>query len=264
MLTQITLTLKMVLRDRILHAVVAVGLLLIVVIPVFSSFSMRQAQESAIGMVLSATSLILLVLAAHLGASSIYRDVERRYTHAVLSLPLTRGQYVVGRFLGISFFLFGVLVFLALCSAIVIVIAASTHPSPLPIAWGTLGAAFFGLGLKYLLLTSVALFFSALSTSFSLPFFCTLAVYLAGSASQEVFDYLTGTYDEKFSWVARGLSQVVYYLCPNFSGFDLQIQAVYGLPVDISQFFVTTAYGVLYIMVMVWGASMVFSRRELP
>ena len=264
MWAQVLLTIRSVLRDRILHAVLAVGLLLLVLVPVFSSFSMRQVQESAIGLAISASSLIMLILAAHLGSSSIFRDVERRYTHAVLPLPLTRGKYVVGRFLGIALFLCASLAFLALCSTIVIVIAASTYPSQLPIAWGTLACAYFGLGLKYLLLTSFALFFSTLSTSFSLPFFCTIAVYLAGSASQEVYEYLTGTLGDKLPWITRSISKVVYYVCPNFTSFDLHIQAVYGLPFDITQFLVAALYATLYTLIMVWLSAMVFTRRELP
>ncbi|MDT8405407.1 MAG: ABC-2 transporter permease [Sulfuriflexus sp.] len=257
-------TLRSILRDRVLYAVLGVGALLILLVPVFSSFSMRQVQESAVGLAFTALSLIMLVLATQLGASSVFRDVDRRYTHSVLSLPLTRGQYIVARFAGLAFFLVACLLFLALCSAVVIAVAASTYPGAQPIVWSVLVYAFAGVAIQSVLLAAIALLFSAISTSFSLPFFCTIAVYLAGSASQEVYDYLTGSLGDKLSWIARALSSLVYYLCPNFSSFDFHVHAAYGLPIEIGQFLMTIFYGLSYTLVVVWLAVVIFNCRELP
>jgi len=260
---QVLLTIRSILRDRILHAVLAVGLLLLILVPVFSSFSMRQVQESSIGLALSAVSLVMLVISAHLGASAIFRDVDRRYLNVLLALPITRSKFLVGRFVGLVLFLSGCLSILAVCSFLVILMAASTYPAQQPIAWGTLSLAFLGICNKYLLLTSIAVFFSALSTSFSLPFFSTIAIYLAGTASQEVYEYLVGSFGDKMPEIFRALSKFVYYICPNFSSFDLNIYAVYSLPVDYTQFLLTSLYGLAYTLFMLWASVLIFDRREL-
>ena len=75
---QVRLTILWAVRDRVLHAVFGVGLLLLLLVPVFSDFSMRQVQEAAISLTLSASSLTLLVVAALLGSAAIFRDVDRR------------------------------------------------------------------------------------------------------------------------------------------------------------------------------------------
>lgn len=261
---QVFLTIRSLLRDRILHAVLAVALLLLVLVPVFSSFSPRQAQESSIGLALSAVSLVMLVVSAHLGASSIFRDVDRRYMNITLALPTSRRHFLIGRFVGLALFLCSCLLILSACSAIVIVIAASTYESQLPIAWSTVCLAFVGICTKYLLLTSVAVFFSTISTSFSLPFFSTIAIYLAGAASQEVYDYLIGSFGEKMPELLKFISKIVYYICPNFSSFDLNIYAVYSLPVDKAQFCLTILYGLAYMLFMLWLSALMFNRRELP
>ncbi len=71
-------TVRSILRDRVLHALLGVALLLFLLVPVFSLFSMRQVQELSVTLCLSALSLVLLVLSVLLGASSIWRDIERR------------------------------------------------------------------------------------------------------------------------------------------------------------------------------------------
>ncbi len=264
LINQVTLTLRSVLSDRILHAICGVAVLLVVLVPVFSSFSMRQVQESSIGLALSASSLVLLVLATQLGASSVFREVDRRYTSSVLTLPLSRGEFVAGRFLGLSLFLLLTTIILACGSALVILYATSTYPSARPIAWLTLFLAFGTDLLKYILLMAIAMFFSTLSTSFTLPFFCTLAVYLAGSASQEVFEYITGSLGDQMPAMLRTLTELTYYLLPNFSSFDLHVQAVYGLDVNLGDVALSLLYAVVYTSIVLWAAIVCFKRRELP
>ena len=261
---QVRLTFLWSLRDRVLHAVLGVALLLLLLVPVFSSFSMRQVQESAIALVLSASSLTLLTVAVLLGAAAIFRDVDRRYTTAVLGLPITRGSYVLGRLLGLALFLLLAATLLFLCSALVIAWAAATYPSQLPIPWPTIALAFTAAALKAILLAALALFFSALSTSFSLPFFCTLAIWLAGSASQEAHDYIAGSMGKDLPLLARFAAQVLYYLLPNFSGLNFQLQAIYALPVAIGDVLGSFVYALLYTAMVAWLAIIVFSRRELP
>jgi Cu-processing system permease protein len=237
--------------------------MLLVLVPLFSSFSMRQVQESSIALALSAVSLVMLVLTAHLGASLIFRDIDRRYLNIALAAPISRSHYLLGRFVGLAIFLCVSMIILALCSSVVIALAASTYQSQLPIAWGTIALAFTGICIKYLLLSSVAVFFSCLSTSFSLPFFSTIAIYLAGTASQEVYEYLNGSLGEKLPEVLKVISKIVYFACPNFSSFDLNIYAVYALPVNHGQFLLSIFYGIVFTSFVLWLSVIVFNRREL-
>ena len=261
---QVRLTLLWAFRDRVMHAVLGVGLGLLLLVPVLSSFSMRQVQESAISLSLSASSLTLLVVATLLGASSVFRDVDRHYTRSVLGLPLARGHYLLGKFLGLVLFLFSAQVVLSICSVLVVIYAASTYPSELPIPWLNLFFAFVADGLKAIVVAAVAVLFSTVSTSFTLPFFCTLAIWLTGSVSQEAYEYITGSLGENLPLVTRISAEVAYYLLPNLTCFDFHLQAVYALPVDFSQFGGSLLYGWFYIAVLVWLAVLVFIRREFP
>ncbi|MGA2152083.1 MAG: ABC transporter permease, partial [Geobacteraceae bacterium] len=82
--------LLMLLRDRLLQAVLGVAAVMLLLVPSLSTFSMRQVQELAITLSLSSISLVLLVLALLLGSSAVWRDIERRYTASILALPVSR------------------------------------------------------------------------------------------------------------------------------------------------------------------------------
>jgi hypothetical protein len=115
-----------------------------------------------------------------------------------------------------------------------------------------------------MLLAAVAVLLSAVSTSFFLPFFGTLAIYLAGSASQEVYEYVTGQYVDEISTMALSAIKVVYYLLPNFAAFNFKVHAVYALPITGEAILLPLGYAVTYTGILLTLAVWIFSRRQLP
>lgn len=256
-------TLRAIVRDRVLHALLAVALLMFLLVPVFSLFSMRQVQELSITLSLSCISFTLLVLSTLLGASSVWRDIERRHAASVLGLPVSRAGYLLGKFCGIAIFLITCTALLAVISLAVIKIGAAQYPAEGPVRWENVLLAIGADGLKYMLLAAVALLFSSLSTSFFLPVFGTLAIYFAGSASQEVMEFVSGEFGRQISPVAKGGIQAVYYLLPNLSAFDLKVEAIYALPLSASGLLLTFLYFLVYTGILLSLAAWSFSRREL-
>lgn len=258
------LNLKWVVRDKMLQALLGVALFLIILVPAISSFSMRQVQELAVTLSLSVISLMLLVFSTFLGGASVWRDIEKRYTSSVTTLPMSRGLYLLGKFMAIALFLAGCALFLGLVSAAVIWYSSAQYPSSTPILWPRIGLAIFMGICKYVLLAALAILFSSISTSFFLPFFGTIAVYLAGSASQEVFEYVSGDYGKKLGAVVTSFIKGVYYLIPNFGSFDYTLYAIYPLSLEPVGLCYTLLYFCVYTIAILALAIWTFSRRELP
>lgn len=256
------LTLRWALRDRLLHAVLGTNLVLLLLIPAFSLFSMRQVQELAITLCFSLLAMVLLVLVLLLGGFSLWREVDRRYTAAVLTLPASRASFVLGRFCGIVLFLVGSTVLISLVSAVVILAARGLYPSESILQWNLLGMAAAGMLGKFILLAAVAVLLSSVSTSFFLPFFGTMAIYLVGSASQQVYEYLSAPQTADIGPALTGLAKILYYLLPNFSVFDFKVQAIYGLPLDYRLLIFSAIYLLSYAGICLALAIVSFSRRQ--
>lgn len=250
-------------RDKLLHAIAAVGLLLVFMVPIFSLFSMRQVQELSITIATSTLSFVLLAVTLLMGASSIWRDIERKYTFSLLGLPLSRQSYLLGKYFGIAVIITGIASSLGLISLGAIKLAAAQYKSDLPLLWGTIVVAIIFDTLKYLMLLSISLLFSAVSTSFYFPFFSTLSTYMAGTASQEVYEYINGSYGEKLSPALHLIANGLYYLIPNFSAFNLKVYAIYSLPLNPGGLAMTLLYFVVYTGMVLMLAAWAFSRREL-
>jgi Cu-processing system permease protein len=257
-------TLKWSVRDRIFHALLGTALLLFLLVPAFSLFSMRQVQELSITLSLSAISFALLVFAVMLGASSVWRDLERRYSAAILGLPISRASYILGKFAGIAFVIISCALLLGVVGIVVIAFSSAQYPSERPIHWLNIMAAITADSLKYILLAAVALLLSTLSTSFFLPFFGTIAIFLAGSASQEVFEYISGDYGHTLSSTAKGALKAVYYFLPNFGAFNLKVEAIYGLELSPAGLLYTFLYFLVYTTLLLSLSVWTFSRRDLP
>lgn len=259
----LAVTVRSIFRDRVLHALLGVALLIFLLVPVFSLFSMRQVQELSVSLCLSTLSLVLLVFSVLLGASSVWRDIERRFTATVLGLPLSRRAYLLGKFFGVAAFLLICSLLLGLASAAAIHFSALQYPSPRPVVWTNMVIAVAGDGLRYVLLAACALLFSSLSTSFFLPVFGTLAVYLAGTASQQVMEYISGEVGQKMPVFFKVLVKGIYYVIPNLSAFNFDVQAIYGLPISLADVGYSLLYFLVYTLIVLSVAVWAFGRREL-
>lgn len=259
----IVITLKGIFRDRIFHGIIVLAALFLF-IPYAASLSMRQVTELSTTLSFSLLSAILLLLAVFLGVTTIWRDIERRFTFSVLSLPLTRREYLLGKFIGISIFMILVSILLGGVTCLVIKVSSIMYPPMKPVAWGLITLCIAFDAFKYILLLSIAFLISTVSTSFFLPLFGTLSFYIAGTVTQQVYDYLsTPSSQNSVSVIVKYLALMVYYLLPNLSGFDLKVNAIYSLSLPVSGVALTFIYFCIYTGIMLSCAILIFEKREM-
>jgi ABC-type transport system involved in multi-copper enzyme maturation permease subunit len=233
-------------------------------IPSAASLSMRQVTELSITLSLSLISFILLLLSVFLGATSLWKDIERRYTYSVLSLPLSRSSYLLGRFFGIALFLLLTATLLGLLAGLAIIFASGIYPSDRPIMWSWLSLAVFFSACKYILLIAVAMLLSSISTSFFLPVFGTVCTFLVSGITQQVYDYIQSPSSaETITPLLKSVASAFYYLLPNLAGFDLKVNAIYGIPPSGSGLVLTFGYFLVYTAILLGLAALLFGRREM-
>jgi ABC-type transport system involved in multi-copper enzyme maturation permease subunit len=237
---------------------------LFLVIPSAASLSMRQVTELSITLSLSLISFIMLLLAVFLGATSIWKDIERRYTFSVLGLPMSRPAYLVGRFLGVALFMLITALFLGAMAMITIKMASLIYPPARPLLWSAIVAAIVFDALKYIIVVAVTMLLATISTSFFLPVFGAISTYLAGTITQQVYDYLqTPSAQTSVSATVRKAALLFYYLLPNLSGFDLKVHAIYALPINVQGLILTVIYFVVYTGIILSIGTLLFARREM-
>ena len=261
MIPLILITIKGILRDRVFQGIMMIAVLFLAV-PSISTLSMRQVSELSVTLSLSIISFILLLVSIFLGATSLWKDIERRYTFSVLGLPLSRVEFLLGKFAAIVAFLTFTAFVLGLLACAMIWFASTAYPPTRPVVWSSIVLAILFDLFKYTFLVGFAFLFSTVSTSFFLPIFGTIAVFLVGGATQQVYDFIRSA-EKAFSPFVNQIVTGLYYLLPNFSAFDLKVHAVYGVPLSFSGIALTIGYFIIYLAILLSLSSIIFSRREL-
>lgn len=262
MATIIRITLKGIFRDRVFQSIMVTACAFLL-IPVIASLSMRQVTELSLTLSLSLISFILLLLAVFLGGTSLWKDIERRYTYSVLGLPLSRQRYLLGRFGGTALFVLLAAAVLGVAAFAVVLYSSTTYPPDRPIVWSTMALCILFDALKYILLIALAFLFSTVSTSFFLPVFGAIAAFLAGGVTPQVYEYVSSPASKALSPFVKQLAKGLYYILPNFGAFDLKVNAIYALPLPANGLFLTVAYFVVYVGLLLSVAAAIFARREM-
>jgi len=250
-------------RDRVLGAILVVGLLLLFTTPVVALFSMRQVVALATSYSLSIIGLMGLLLTLFMAMGLLARDLEQRSVYTICSLPISRTVYLFGKFLGLAGLILIAIAILGSFAAGSLFILERLNPGEPPVGWA---GFFIGLWFQYwvfLIVGAITLLFSTVATSNFLPLALSVGIYF-GSYSTEAVRYflLSDSGKERMSPIVKVFGEAVYWILPNFSAFDLKIQAVYGVAINFKEILLTQLYGIGYLGVILILAMVALSRRE--
>src|SRR2546422_11669143 len=147
-------------RDRVLYNLVLFVLLLIVGAIFLGELSGGQERIVIVNLGLSAMLLFGVFIAIFVGVGLVYKEIERRTVYAIFAKPVSRGEFLVGKYLGLCLTLFvNVLVMGAGVSLALLYVSRG---------WDTLALniwpAIMLIYIELMILTGVALLFSCFSS----------------------------------------------------------------------------------------------------
>jgi ABC-type transport system involved in multi-copper enzyme maturation permease subunit len=250
-------------RDRVPYNLVLFAVLLIGSSYLLGQLTAGQDVKIIKDLGLAATSVFGLFIAVFIGIGLVSKEVERRSIYAVLAKPISRPQFVAGKYAGLV---------LTLAVNVGVMIAATyavlgymtwTETAEFKASWETPGTdpallkAMALIFVELMLVTAIALFFSTFSSPI-LSAALTFCLYIAGNFNADLRNFEQVVDSRAAAWLARAL----YHVLPDLSAFDIKTQVVHGLPVPAAYIWSTTAYGALYIAALLLGAMFIFSRRD--
>jgi len=238
-------------RDRILYSLLLFALAMIGSAAILTSLAVGGEGKILKDIGLTAISLVGLLIAVFLGVAVVSREIERRTIYAVLSRPVDRGQFVLGKFLGLGLTLFvNVAAMAAGLLALVRLLEGRWSPELLP-------AILLAL-VELLVLTAAAILFSTFTTP-TLSAIFTLSLVVIGHLIQDVqrFAALLG------GAAAGAVAETLARILPNLSRFRVWDAVVNGAPLPPGYVGLALLYGASYLALLLLGASLIFSRRDL-
>jgi ABC-type transport system involved in multi-copper enzyme maturation permease subunit len=240
-------------RDRVLYNLVLFVLLLIGGAIFLGELSAGQETKIIIDLGLSAMLLFGAFIAIFVGVGLVYKEIERRTLYAILSKPIGRGQFLVGKYLGLCLTL--------LVNVVVMGVGVSLALMFIRRGWEPLAAkiwpAILLIYFELTILTAVALLFSTFSSP-ALSALLTFFVFLIGHFSGDLKN-LAGA---SSSAAGRVVFRALYYLLPNLTTYSVITPAAHGVAPDAQSLILGAAYAVVYITVLLAAAAMIFSGRN--
>ncbi len=244
-------TFREAIRDKILYNLLFFALAIMGLSLSISNMTMGQQIKIVLDIGQAAVSVFGVLIAIFVGIQLVFKEIQRRTIYVLLSKPVSRTQFILGKYLGLLLtIIVNALVMIAGFLFIVVVVLRETPGSAL--FWALLLTM-----LELALVTAVALLFSTFSTPMLSAMF-TLGIYLIGHLSEDIRVFGESS---KIAGL-RGVTTAIYYLVPNLEHFNLRTEAVYNLPVDPWFVLYAVVYGLAYSVFLLLLATMVFARRD--
>jgi ABC-type transport system involved in multi-copper enzyme maturation permease subunit len=240
-------------RDRVLYNLILFVLILVAASVFVSDLSLDMESQFTAALGLSAMLVFGGLIAIFIGVGLVYKEIDKRTIYSLLSKPVHRHEFIIGKYAGLCLTL--------LVNSSVMVLATElallyVNGRFVPLHASVLAASFL-VYLELTLLVAVALMFSSFSTPMLAALF-SFAIYVIGHFSKDLLEMASLSN----SITTRALLTTLYYLLPNLSNFGFITEASHGRMVPVGMAVSAIVYSVVYVGILLSAAVLIFQKRN--
>ena len=246
-----TNTFREAVRNKIFYLLVIFGILF--------SFSSRFISMLSVGdqvkvlkdVGLASIHFFSVLVAIFTGINLVYKEIEKKTIFNILSKPITRAQFIIGKFAGLALTLLAALVSMGAMFFLFLLLTTGEFDVRCLLFFALL---YFEL----LIITALSIVFSSFSTPILSSIF-TVTIYLVGQILWTFNEFKTRLHEPFSRWIATAL----YYLLPNLDKFNIKNEVVMQTAISADRVVAAMLYGVIYICAILTLAVAIFRSREL-
>jgi Cu-processing system permease protein len=239
-------------RDRVFYVVLLVATMMLGFGYLLGTLTIVESRKILLDFGFSAVSLASGATAIYIGIASLAREIEQRTIYTVVSKPISRTTFVVGKFLGCLAVLAVAHILLSLNLTFVLYLMGETVPAGFM-------ACIFLMFLESLILFTFALFCSTFTSSMLATGF-TIAFFLIGRSSL-TFKTMA---EKGITSGARAVAKFLYVAAPNLERFNVRDVVAYARPYPSGMVSVGALYAAAYIVACLTASCLLLERRDLP
>ena len=241
-------------RERVLYNLVFFALLMVSSALLFGGISIGVERLFLINLGLTSISLFGVLIAIFLGIGLVFKEIEKRTLYTMLSRPVRRWEFIVGKFFGLAGTLVVNTFFMAVgFYAVLFYLARSFSATD-----AYLLVALYFIVLQFLMVTALALLFSTFSSPVLSAVFA-FALFIAGSFAEDLRAFAAMSDVATTRW----LTTAAAYLVPNFSALNVISSVAHGQPVAGALVLGNTLYALFYAGAVLFASILIFEYRNL-
>jgi ABC-type transport system involved in multi-copper enzyme maturation permease subunit len=240
-------------RDRVLYNLIVFALIMIGASLLLGQITIGVERQLLINLGLTSISIFGVLIAIFIGIGLVSKEIDKRTLYTMLTRPVRRWEFILGKFFGLVITLVVNAGFMTLGFFLALFyLMHSFERSDLSIL-----VAIYFIVLQFMMVTAIALVFSSFSTPIESAVL-TFAFFIVGSFSEDL---------RGFAEMAKGTSHYLAvgmsYIIPNFSALNVIASVAHGNPVGHELVLMNTLYAFAYAGAAICLASLVFQNRNM-
>jgi Cu-processing system permease protein len=237
-------------RNKMFYLLVFFGILFALSSKLISFLTIGDALKVLKDTGLAAINFFCVLIAIFTGITLVYKEIEKKTIFNILSKPVSRDAFIIGKFLGLALTM---LTALGAMAAIFFLFVALNGGGFDP----GIALYFFMLFLELLVIVAISLLFSSFTTPI-LSFIFTVSLYLIGHVMWTFNEFKSVL--KSAAW--RTFSHVIYYLLPNLDKFNIKNEVVMGTALHPWAILFSVLYALAYILALLALTILIFRGRE--
>ena len=244
-------TVKEIQRHNVFYALGGGVLLLIGAGLILAPLSLAEQTRLSINFSLTACHIGLMIVAVYFASTLVSHEIEKKTIITIFVKPLSKMQFILGKFLGLAVTL-GLLV---LCLSLFLVLVYLFFKQPVG---AVLFIALWGIFLEALILSAVAFLFSSITSSF-LVLIYSVFVFIIGHAANGIVFFLKQSQGNIF----KPITKVIVRIMPNFEKLNWRPYALYQDDLPLIELVSASLYSFAWIAFLLTLAGWLFRRKKI-
>jgi len=244
-------TFREAIRDRILYLFVGFAIIMVISTKLFGMLTVGDESKIVKDIGLAAMQFFSMLIAVMMSLLLISREVDNRTVFNILSKPVRRWQFILGKYLGlVAIVAVNLLLITAVLVVMVLIYTGQFDPMLVFAAAMTM--------LEMSVLAAFATLFAVLTRPI-LGSLMTLAMFIVGHTSADLWmltRQLPGTF-------TRAVITAVYYLVPNLERFNFKTEVVHDLPIQPAAVGWAVVYASAFVAALLFLAALRFQTKDL-
>jgi len=245
-----TNTFKETIRDKILYNLLIFALIMIGLTIFLGELTIAEQTKMTIDLGLASISIFGTLIAIFIGIGLVYKEIDRRTIYTIISKPVRRYQFLLGKFLGLLLTI-AVNLGIMVIGFIGVLYFIGSRPS------SAIFAAILLIYVELMVITAIAMLFSTFTTPILSAIF-TLSFYVMGHLVRDMRYFAAHTRDE----FAKRAFAVITRIAPDLERFNLREWAAYSEPVDPYVIWWSCILGIIYAAFFIILGAIIFQRRD--
>ena len=246
-------TFRAAVRNKILGSLLFFAILVSFVGLLLGQMSLHEEVRVVRDLSLVASTLFAAIITIYSTVTLLHAEIEHRTLYTILSKPIPRWQFILGKYLGVVGLVMVILLILLGVSALLVALVGSSPDA-------VMLAAFFTVLLQMVILCAVSMLFASFSTPLLSGFF-TATIFVVGNLFSQ-FEAVRALLQEEGMGGIRPMLTAFEIILPNFEQLNLANEFTYGIRIPASYLLHATAYATSYAALVLVLSVLIFSRRD--